>query len=86
LLLDHLGINKKLYLLRAATGGSTALYFALSYPERTEDVAVMSSILRIKEPEYRAIQKKVSAQIGSKNCLLKPKKPTHLFEPSILMV
>lgn len=55
-LLDALKVDL-VNVLGAAAGGSTALDFAMTYPERTLSAAIMSSILSIAEPDYDAALK-----------------------------
>ncbi len=52
-LLDHLGVTRA-HLVGAAAGGSTALDFVLSYPERTLSAVIASSLMSVAEPDYKA--------------------------------
>jgi pimeloyl-ACP methyl ester carboxylesterase len=53
-LLDRLGVASA-HLVAAAQGGFFALDFALSYPERTRGLTVVSSLMGITDPDYVAI-------------------------------
>lgn len=52
-LLDHLGVARA-HLVGAAAGGSTALDFALAFPERAQSAVIASSLMSIAEPDYKA--------------------------------
>lgn len=52
-LMDALGVEKA-HIIGSAAGGSTALDFVLSYPERTLSGVVASSLLSIAEDDFRA--------------------------------
>lgn len=53
LLLDALGVDRA-HVLGSAAGGSTALDFALAFPERTISAVIASSLMSIDEPDYKA--------------------------------
>ncbi len=53
LLLDALGVET-CHVLGSAAGGTTALDFALAYPDRVLSAVVASSLMSIAEPDYRA--------------------------------
>jgi len=52
-LLDKLEIDRA-HVLGSAAGGSTALDFALAYPDRTRSAIIASSLMSIQEEEYQA--------------------------------
>lgn len=52
-LLDALDIDRA-HVIGAAAGGSTALDFALAYPDRTTTAVIASSLMSIDEPDYKA--------------------------------
>lgn len=50
-LLDERGVERA-HIVGSAAGGSTALDFALAFPDRTLSAVVASSIMSIDEPDY----------------------------------
>ena len=52
-LLDALQIDRA-HVLGSAAGGSTALDFALAYPDRTRSAIIASSLMSTREPDYQA--------------------------------
>lgn len=53
-LLGYLGLDR-VHLVAVAHGGFFALDFALSYPERARSLALVSSLLGVAEPDYKAV-------------------------------
>lgn len=53
LLLEALGVDRA-HVIGSAAGGSTALDFALAYPERAISAVIASSLMSIDEPDYKA--------------------------------
>lgn len=51
-LLDHLGVRKA-HLVAAAHGGSFAVDFVLSYPQRVRSLTIQSSLIGIEERQYQ---------------------------------
>lgn len=52
-LLDAMEIDRA-HVIGSAAGGSTALDFALAFPDRTLSAVVASSLMSIDEPDYKA--------------------------------
>jgi pimeloyl-ACP methyl ester carboxylesterase len=56
--LDHLGIEKA-HVIAAAHGGSFAMDFAVTYPERVQSFLLLSSTLSLKEDNWSEINNRV---------------------------
>lgn len=57
-LLDYLGVDR-FHLVATAAGGSVALDYAVSFPQRLRSLVVVSNVGRVEDPEYLELARSI---------------------------